>query len=289
SPEQHAAYSTIIDRILSEADLDTVSAKAIRRGLQEQVDYDLAPQKSAITALIMERFDKFQRDRAEGNHSAVESAPTTNGATHVNGKDHVADTVEDASSVSPSNKRKATEESDDELSDVKDTPPVKKVKKAPKPETETDEQIARRLQAEFSQPSRSTRGGGASSNKKKPAARTKKEKKPKKKSAAKINSDDDSEVDGFSSPKPQKEKKGGFHKPLNLSPALQELLGESQLSRPETVKRIWAYVKERDLQDPSDKRQIRCDDKMRQVFKSDKVHMFTMNKVLAQQLYPIDQ
>jgi hypothetical protein len=44
-PEQRASYSAIIDDILSKADLDTVSAKAIRKGLQEKVDYDLAPQK----------------------------------------------------------------------------------------------------------------------------------------------------------------------------------------------------------------------------------------------------
>ena len=59
----------------------------------------------------------------------------------------------------------------------------------------------------------------------------------------------------------------------------------AQLSRPQTVKRIWAYVRARDLQDPKDKRQIRCDDAMRAVFKQDKVHMFTMNKILNQNLY----
>ena len=58
-----------------------------------------------------------------------------------------------------------------------------------------------------------------------------------------------------------------------------------QLSRPQTVKRIWQYIREHELQDPKDGRQIRCDDAMRAVFKSDKVHMFTMNKVLNQNLY----
>lgn len=76
---------------------------------------------------------------------------------------------------------------------------------------------------------------------------------------------------------------------MNLSPALQELLGENQISRPQTVKKIWAYVKERDLQDPNDKRHIMCDEKLRAVFKCDKVHMFTMNKLLAAQLYPMDE
>ena len=91
-----------------------------------------------------------------------------------------------------------------------------------------------------------------------------------------------------------------------LSPALSSLLdGEvkvrrvqyqifgiayrTQLSRPQTVKRIWAYVRERDLQDPNDKRMIRCDDGLRAVFKQDKVHMFTMNKILGQNLYDMNE
>lgn len=76
---------------------------------------------------------------------------------------------------------------------------------------------------------------------------------------------------------------------MNLSEPLAAMLGQPALSRPQTVKQIWAYVKERDLQDPNDKRQIRCDDAMHAVFKQDKVHMFTMNKLLASHLHPADE
>lgn len=76
---------------------------------------------------------------------------------------------------------------------------------------------------------------------------------------------------------------------LALSEPLQALLGEPQLSRPETVKRIWAYVREHNLQQPDDKRNILCDDALRAVFKSEKVHMFTMNKILATQLWPVEE
>ena len=34
---------------------------------------------------------------------------------------------------------------------------------------------------------------------------------------------------------------------------------------------------------------IRCDEPMRAVFKQDKIHMFTMNKTLNQNLYPVDE
>lgn len=77
---------------------------------------------------------------------------------------------------------------------------------------------------------------------------------------------------------------------MTLSAPLSALLnGETQLSRPQTVKKIWEYIKERDLQDPSDKRQIICDDALKTVFKTDKVHMFTMNKLLNQNLYAADE
>jgi len=45
TPEQRASYSTIIDSILDSADLDTISAKAIRKSLQTKVDYDLSEKK----------------------------------------------------------------------------------------------------------------------------------------------------------------------------------------------------------------------------------------------------
>ena len=76
---------------------------------------------------------------------------------------------------------------------------------------------------------------------------------------------------------------------MALSSQLAALVNETQLSRPQTVKKIWEYIKARDLQDPNDKRQIICDDAMRSVFKSDKVHMFTMNKIINTHLYDIEE
>lgn len=60
-----------------------------------------------------------------------------------------------------------------------------------------------------------------------------------------------------------------------VSDALADFTGETRLSRPQTVKRIWDYVKEHSMQDPSDKRIIRCDDRLKAVFHTDRLHMFT--------------
>ncbi|CAO3660058.1 unnamed protein product [Umbelopsis vinacea] len=73
----------------------------------------------------------------------------------------------------------------------------------------------------------------------------------------------------------------GFMKPLKLSPAIQVL---TRSDNDEIVKRIWEYIKENDLQDPKDRRSILCDDTMKAVFKTERVHMFTMNKILNEEL-----
>eukprot|EP00898_Chlorokybus_atmophyticus_P002115 jgi/Chlat1/2904/Chrsp2S04655 len=90
---------------------------------------------------------------------------------------------------------------------------------------------------------------------------------------------------------PKKERtggKGGFSKPCNLSPELQNFFGERQLSRPEVVKRLWAHIKEHNLQDPSNKRNINCDEAMQAFFPA-KVTMFNMNKYLTRHVFSGDQ
>lgn len=44
-PEVEASYSAIIDSILASSDLNTISAKRIRKGLQERIEYDISHQK----------------------------------------------------------------------------------------------------------------------------------------------------------------------------------------------------------------------------------------------------
>ncbi|ODQ61948.1 hypothetical protein WICANDRAFT_60022 [Wickerhamomyces anomalus NRRL Y-366-8] len=75
---------------------------------------------------------------------------------------------------------------------------------------------------------------------------------------------------------------------LNLSPKLSELLGETRLPRTQVVKRVWDYVKEKELQNPNDRREIICDDRMKEIF-GKKVTMFQLNKVLSQHLYKDDE
>ncbi|KAH7428166.1 hypothetical protein KP509_10G078400 [Ceratopteris richardii] len=76
---------------------------------------------------------------------------------------------------------------------------------------------------------------------------------------------------------------GGFVAPLPISDSLRDFLGtdESELPRSEVVKRMWAYIKEKNLQNPSDKRQILCDDKLKKLLGCETFLGFGMTKHLA--------
>jgi upstream activation factor subunit UAF30 len=66
------------------------------------------------------------------------------------------------------------------------------------------------------------------------------------------------------------------------SAPLSALLQIDRLSRPQVVKHLWVYIKDRELQNPDDKREILCDPRLKAVFGVEKIDMFRMNKVLGQ-------
>ena len=77
----------------------------------------------------------------------------------------------------------------------------------------------------------------------------------------------------------------GFAKPMNLSPELEAVIGAGPLPRSEVTKKIWAYIKKHDLQNPQNKRNILADDKLKAIFggKSE-VTMFEMTKLVSAHL-----
>jgi len=276
-PAERAQYSAIIDNILANADLQTISAKQIRKGLASEVGVDLADKKEAVQDLIMERFDLANKAvDVPVPSTETPTAPSTTNGYHT------------PSSKEPSSRSISTpvkdEDSDSDVID--DEPPKKKRKSAGsggvKKEVD-DAKLAARLQAQENSRARPTRRGATTPKRKRPVV------KKKKKSEKKVKDEDDSDIVGSDGEVKEKVKKGGFHKQYHLSAPLADLVGEVTLSRPQVVKKIWEYIKARDLQDPSDKRQILCDNKMQLVFKQDKVHMFTMNKILGKQLYDVEE
>ncbi|WJX55425.1 hypothetical protein P8452_41193 [Trifolium repens] len=81
---------------------------------------------------------------------------------------------------------------------------------------------------------------------------------------------------------------GGFCKICSLSPQLQEFVGAPEMARTEVVKQLWAYIREKNLQDPNNRRNILCDEPLRALFGVNTINMFQMNKVLAKHIWPLD-
>ncbi|KAK9268509.1 hypothetical protein L1049_000262 [Liquidambar formosana] len=81
---------------------------------------------------------------------------------------------------------------------------------------------------------------------------------------------------------------GGLNKVCGVSPELQAIVGQPALPRTEIVKQLWAYIRKNNLQDPSNKRKIICNDELRLVFETDCTDMFKMNKLLAKHIIPLE-
>merc|ERR1712106_319874 len=78
-------------------------------------------------------------------------------------------------------------------------------------------------------------------------------------------------------------KGSGLTKPLTVSPELATLVGakkDEKLSRPQVVKRLWAYIKEKKLQDSENKQFFNPDKTMEPIFGKEKVRAFGMAKHL---------
>jgi chromatin remodeling complex protein RSC6 len=76
-----------------------------------------------------------------------------------------------------------------------------------------------------------------------------------------------------------------FMKPMTPSSALAKIVGDKPLPRTEVVKKLWQYVKRKDLQDKKERRNINADDLLREVFGGKKtVSMFEMTKLVNDNL-----
>jgi chromatin remodeling complex protein RSC6 len=73
-----------------------------------------------------------------------------------------------------------------------------------------------------------------------------------------------------------------FMKPMQPDEELAAVVGEKAIPRTEITKKLWAYIKKNNLQDPKNKRNINADDKLKAVFGGKKtVNMFEMTKLVA--------
>lgn len=69
------------------------------------------------------------------------------------------------------------------------------------------------------------------------------------------------------------------------SPELAAVIGSKRRTRPKTILKVWQYIKNHNLQDPRNRRNIIADDKLAALFKKDQVTMFELSKIITKNLY----
>ena len=76
-----------------------------------------------------------------------------------------------------------------------------------------------------------------------------------------------------------------FMNPMTISEELAVVVGKGPMPRSEVVKKLWVYIKGKNLQDPSNKRNIVADDNLKKVFGGKSVvNMFEMTKLISKHL-----
>lgn len=76
-----------------------------------------------------------------------------------------------------------------------------------------------------------------------------------------------------------------FMKAMQPDADLAAVVGGTPQPRTEVTKKIWAYIKKNNLQDPKERRMIVADDKLRRVFGGkSRVSMFEMTKLVNNHL-----
>ncbi|OAV87882.1 hypothetical protein PTTG_06772 [Puccinia triticina 1-1 BBBD Race 1] len=256
-----------------EVDLQTVSAKQIRKKLATIFpDLDIKALRSEIDEISIPIFHEI-KENVEGDVKPPPQEPSVNPAPPTNSFNHpqppIKQDIKPTTSFPPL------------ALPPRGTPGVVK--------TGNPQPVKPVVQKPAQQPPTATIPRAAKST----ATKSKK-----RKSAAYVDTDDEDgspstggkKTGGEKKPRVPREGEGpgsnkGIHLELNCSPALSDVIGVPMCSRPQVVKKIWEYIKAKELQNPKDRRQILCDDALKKVFNTNSVNMFTMNKLLADHLW----
>jgi DNA topoisomerase-3 len=68
----------------------------------------------------------------------------------------------------------------------------------------------------------------------------------------------------------------GLSTPVQPDKVLGSIVGTGSMPRTEIVKKLWVYIKEKNLQDPKDKRTILADQKLEPLFGAKKINMMKL-------------
>ena len=85
--------------------------------------------------------------------------------------------------------------------------------------------------------------------------------------------------------KKKRKPSAAFMKPMTPSAALAEVVGSKPLPRTQVTKKLWLYIKKKNLQDSKKRTMINADANLKTVFGGKKkVSMFEMTKLVSRHL-----
>ena len=79
-------------------------------------------------------------------------------------------------------------------------------------------------------------------------------------------------------------KNNAMNKPVNLSPALEGVVGKGPMTRAEVTSNVWKYIKANGLQDQVNKRNINPDAKLGEVTGNSQITMFELTSKVSKHL-----
>lgn len=259
-----------IQAILKDADLDNTSAKKVRLELQEKLDADLTERKKEVDQLVMEVIDEQTQEEDDGEDEEEEDEEDED-------EEEEEEVKKPVKRPAPKPQPKAKYDSESEEEEASD---------GGGSDYEPDEPVRPNKVAKRSVGAAKKKRYGSDDDESSGEEWGKSKKKSSPKKRAKKGSDSDSD---YAAPKRKKKAGGGGGKngwtaPLKLSEELADVVGGDFMPRHEVVKKMWAYIKENNLQDPKNKQFVKCDDKLSKVFPTKKFRGFGMTKFLKEHM-----
>ncbi|OAQ23777.1 hypothetical protein K457DRAFT_142480 [Linnemannia elongata AG-77] len=310
-------YRQQITDLIRQADITTVSARSIRKKVEALARTDLGPVKEQFDELVMEIYEQITDENERLVLSGGSAGLQHNGVQQQNGQ--IQPNYMPAAVMQPAQNAFGgfALPPTSYVAPKPVPPPVKKAAPAKRPVTpESSRESDDDSDASFSsvegsskkrQPkkesSKKSSSSSSAAKKKKEADKKKKDADKKKKDASKKRSSSSKDKDkDDDEPKKKRakplnedgtEKVNGFTRPYAISDTLYQVIGtygetgpsgRIEMPRHQVVKFLWVYIKENNLQDEKDKRNIVCDDKLKALFGLDQINCFSMNKYIGAHL-----
>ncbi|KAF9320400.1 hypothetical protein BG003_006193 [Podila horticola] len=298
-------YRSKVTELISMADITTVSAKGIRKQIESLSGRSLEPVKREFDELVMEIYQKITDDieqsvlngTTQSNHNQGYRQDYYPQQNHQNHNQNNHNHAQQPTFAPPQSQ--APPQSSFGFS----LPPTSYVPPEPEPAPSEDDEAdsdASFSSVEGGRSNKKAKVSSSGASKKSSSSSTKKSssssKSKSKTSSSSSKKDKEKEKEKTKTKRKQPVNDDGtpkvnnFTRPMVISDKLNDVIGHAgtvgvsgrvEMSRPEVVKQLWVYIKSNGLQDESDKRNIKCDSKLKALFGHDQVNCFSMNKYLS--------